>query len=89
MGYVLVAVLVVLIVAAAVAFFARGAARRRATSQGEDPRAIAATDRETPLGDTSEHAEPDAADGRTPPSERAGAAPAVDGGEGEGRRSIP
>jgi hypothetical protein len=83
MGYVIVAIVVVLIVAAGVAFFARGAAARR-----DDPRSIAAPDSETPLGDTAHHAEPDGT-GERSRDNGAHAAPPVDGGEGEGRRSVP
>jgi len=79
---------VVLIVAAAITFFVSGATRRSNTSEAGDPRAIAAPDDESPVGSTSEHAEPDGADGERELEDHAHAAPPVDGGEGEGRRSV-
>jgi hypothetical protein len=83
MGYVIAAIIVVLIVAAGVTFFARGAARHR-----DDPRGIVAPDSETPVGDTAQHAEPDATGERHDGGDGARIAPPLDGGEGEGRRAV-
>ncbi len=88
MGYVIVAILVVLIIAAGIAFFVRGAARRSNVSEAGDPRAIASPDDESPVGSTSEHAEPDGVGEGRELEDHAHAAPPVDGGEGEGRRSV-
>ena len=88
MGYVIAAILVVLIVAAGVIFFVRGAARRSNVSEAGDARAIVSPDSESPVGSTSEHAEPGGARAEREPEDRAHAAPPVDGGEGEGRRSV-
>jgi hypothetical protein len=88
MGYVIAAILVVLIVAAGIAFFVRGAARRSNVSEAGDPRAIASPDDESPVGSTSEHADPDGVGEGREPEDHAHAAPPVDGGEGEGRRSV-
>jgi hypothetical protein len=86
MGYVIAAILVVLIVAVAVALFVRGAA------SGKGATAIAAPDEGTPVGDTSEHAEPDTerqAPGTTDPTPGIGGPGAGGaGGEGEGSRPI-
>lgn len=59
MGYVLAGLLVVLIVATAVTLVVRSATKQgRGAADGEGrPGAILAPDRETPLGDTSEHSE--------------------------------
>jgi len=92
MGYVIVAILVILIVAAAVIFFVRGATRRSNVSEAGDPRAIASPDSESPVGSTSEHAEPEHAgtetETETAHDERPDVARPVDGGEAEARRSI-
>jgi hypothetical protein len=88
MGYVIVAILVVLIVAAAIVFFVRGAARRSNVSLAGDPRAIASPDRESPVGSTSQHAEPEHGDTETVHHDRPDVARPVDGGEAEARRSI-
>jgi hypothetical protein len=88
MGYVIAAILVVLIVAAGVVFFVRGAARRSNVSEAEDPRAIVAPDDESPVGSTSEHADPDGLSGEPSQDDRPNVARPVDGGEAEARRSI-
>ena len=88
MGYVIAAILVVLIVAAGIVFFVNGAARRSNVSEAGDPRAIASPDDESPVGSTSEHAAPDGGGREDDREDRPDVAPAVDGGEGEGRRSI-
>jgi hypothetical protein len=92
MGYVIVAILVILIVAAAVIFFVRGATRRSNVSEAGDPRAIASPDSESPVGSTSEHAEPEHAGTETETGtahhDRPDVARPVDGGEAEARRSI-
>jgi hypothetical protein len=75
MGYVIAAILVLLIVAAGVTFFMLRATRR------EGQAAIVAPDEGTPLGDTDQHAgeqtregytaaDPEAAERKTPESER-------------------
>jgi hypothetical protein len=91
MGYVIVAIIVVLIVAGGVGFFVSGAARRSNVSNADDPRAIVGTDDESPLGSTSQHAEPEGnPDAPEPGTEdRPDVARPVIGGEGEGRREIP
>jgi hypothetical protein len=88
MGYVIAAILVVLIVAAAIVFFVRGAARRSNVSEAGDPRAIVAPDRESPLGSTSQHAEPENGGGERTHDDRPDVARPVDGGEAEAGRSI-
>jgi hypothetical protein len=88
MGYVIVAILVVLIVAAAIVFFVRGAARRSNVSEAGDPRAIASPDRESPVGSTSQHAEPEHTDTERVHDDRPDVARPVDGGEAEAGRSI-
>ena len=92
MGYVIVAILVVLIVAAAIVFFVRGAARRSNVSEAGDPRAIASPDSESPVGSTSQHAEPEHAgtetETETAHADRPDVARPVDGGEAEARRGI-
>ena len=88
MGYVIAAILVVLIVAAGIAIFVRGAARRGNVSETGDPRAIVSPDRESPLGSTGQHAEPDGADEKREHDDPPDVARPVVGGEAEGRRSI-
>ena len=84
MGYVIAAILVVLIVGAGVAFFVTSATKRKGQAS------IAAPDEGTPLGTTSEHAEPDSAsrsDGVTDPKPGVGGpGEGGVGGEGEGSR---
>ena len=76
MGYVIAAILVVLIVGGFVLFLVTNAASK--SNLSPDP---------TPLGDTAEHAGT-ADDARFRREEsQPDAAPAVDGGEAEGRRS--
>jgi hypothetical protein len=88
MGYVIAAILVILIVAVGVVVFVRGAARRSNVSEGEDPRAIAAPDDESPVGSTAQHAEPDGVNEGPSHDDRPNVARPVDGGEAEARRSI-
>jgi len=89
MGYVIAAILVILIVGAAIAFFVGGAARRSNVSEAEDPRAIVAPDDESPVGSTSQHAEPENSGGGEPAhADRPDVARPVVGGEGEARRKI-
>lgn len=88
MGYVIAAILVVLIVAAAVAYFVRGATSRSNVSEAGDPRAIASPDDESPVGSTSQHAEPDGVNEGPAHDDRPNVARPVDGGEAEARRSI-
>jgi hypothetical protein len=93
MGYVIAAILVVLIVGGFVLFLVTNAASKSNVSDAGDPgaeqnsMAIIGSDDETPAGDTSQHSDPgDDARFRRQES-RPDAAPAVDGGEAEGRRS--
>jgi hypothetical protein len=93
MGYVIAAILVVLIVGGFVLFLVTNAAKKSNVSDAGDPGAdqnslsIIGSDDETPAGDTSQHSEmQDDARFRREES-RPDAAPAVDGGEAEGRRS--
>ena len=88
MGYVIAAILVVLIVAVAVAFFVRGATDRSNVSEAGDPRAIVSPDDESPVGSTSQHAEPEHTDVVPAHDDRPDVARPVDGGEAEARRSI-
>jgi hypothetical protein len=96
MGYVIAALLVVVIVTAFVALLMRNATRKSNLSDAGDPGAdqnplgIVGSDDETPLGDTREHADIEREPRFKHASERNGAAaaPAVDGGEAEGRRSL-
>jgi hypothetical protein len=88
MGYVIAGILVILIVAVGIAFFVRGAARRSNVSEAGDPRAIVSPDRESPVGSTAQHAEPDGARGEPLHDDRPDVARPVDGGEAEARRSI-
>ncbi|HWK29478.1 MAG TPA: hypothetical protein VNS09_23135 [Solirubrobacter sp.] len=92
MGYVIAAILVVLIVGGFVLFLVTSAARKSNVSDAGDPGAeqnalsILGSDSETPVGDTSQHADAP----RFPPErDRDGAAVSrpVVGGEAEGERS--
>jgi hypothetical protein len=94
MGYVIAALLVILIVGGFVLFLVTNAAKKSNVSDAGDPGAdqnslsIIGSDEETPAGDTSEHSESKTDDARFRRHEsRPDAAPAVDGGEAEGRRS--
>jgi hypothetical protein len=87
MGYVIAAILVVLIVAGGIAFFVRGAARRSNVSEAGDPRSIASPDDESPVGSTSQHAEPDVGGSRDR-DDRPDVTRPVVGGEAEARRRI-
>jgi hypothetical protein len=93
MGYVIAAILVLLIVAAGVTFFVLRAAR------GRNEAAIAKPDRNTPLGDTDQHAGRQTPDGTTVDGLEEGEAAGTSGsrppagsggvgGEGEGGRSV-
>jgi hypothetical protein len=92
MGYVIAGILVVLIIGGLVLFLVTNAAKKSNVSDAGDPGAeqnsmsIIGSDDETPLGDTSQHADTDDARFRREES-RPHSAPAVDGGEAEGRRS--
>ncbi len=90
MGYVIAAIIVVALVAAFVGLLVRGATKRSNVSdaQDPDPRSIGAPDDRTPLGDTSEHAEPDGQGEMPEHDDRPDVARPVVGGEGEARRSI-
>jgi len=94
MGYVIAAILVVLIVGGFVLFLVTNAAKKSNVSDAGDPGAeqnslsIIGSDDETPAGDTSQHSDTIAEDTRFRREEsRPDVAPAVDGGEAEGRRS--
>jgi hypothetical protein len=95
MGYVIAAIILVLIVGAFVFFMVNSATRKSNVSDATDPGAdqnplgIVGSDRETPVGDTGQHADEDAGGaGRTAggPDDPHIARPVV-GGEGEGERS--
>lgn len=92
MAYVIAAILVVLIVGGFVLFLVTNAARKSNVSDAGDPGAeqnalsILGSDDETPLGDTSQHADVGVRPG-APRRDDASVAPPVDGGEAEGRRS--
>jgi hypothetical protein len=88
MGYVIAGILVILIVGAAIAFFVGGAARRSNVSEAEDPRAIVAPDDESPVGSTSQHAEPENSGSEPAHDDRPDVARPVVGGEGEARRKL-
>lgn len=93
MGYVIAAILVLLIVAAGVTFFVLRAAR------GRNQAAIVEPDRNTPLGDTDQHAGRQTREGTTVDGLEGGGAPATSGsrppagsggvgGEGESGRPV-
>jgi hypothetical protein len=88
MGYVIAAIILVLIVGAFVFFMVNSATRKSNVSDATDPGAdqnplgIVGSDRETPAGDTGQHADEDAGGADDPHIAR----PVV-GGEGEGERS--
>jgi hypothetical protein len=93
MGYVIAAILVILIVGGFILFLVTNAANKSNVSDAGDPgtdqnsMAIIGSDDETPAGDTSQHSETrDAGHSRREES-HPDVAPAVDGGEAEGRRS--
>ena len=95
MGYVIAAIVVVLIVGAFIFFLVNNATRKSNVSDAPDPGAdqnplgIVGSDRETPAGDTDQHAdEHDGGAGRTAggPDDPEVARPVV-GGEAEGERS--
>jgi hypothetical protein len=94
MGYVIAAVIVVLLVAGFVTFLVTNSARKSNVSDAGDPGAdqnslgIVGSDRETPVGDTAEHADPDGLNECPPRDDRPDVARPVSGGEAEGRRSI-
>jgi len=81
MGYVIAAIVVLLLVAGFITFFVMNAARRSGGAAPQDPGAegtpagIAAPD-ESPLGDTTQHAEPDGS--QTGGSERSETTPHSD-----------
>jgi len=99
MGYVIAAILVVLIVAGFVLLLVTNAAKKSNVSDAGDPGSdqnslgIVGSDDESPVGDTSEHASENEAratekEARFRREEsHPDVAPAVDGGEAEGRRS--
>jgi hypothetical protein len=95
MGYVIAGIIVVLIVGAFIFFLVGNATRKSNVSDASDPGAdqnpmgIIGSDRDTPAGDTSQHADEDAGGaGRTAggPDDPHVARPVV-GGEAEGERS--
>jgi hypothetical protein len=93
MGYVIAAILVVLIVAGFILMLVRNSTAKSNVSDAQDPgadqnpMAIVGSDRETPVGDTPEHADADSGEAVERPFDNAGVARPVDGGEAEGRRS--
>jgi hypothetical protein len=93
MGYVIAAILVMLIVGGFVLFLVINSTRKSNLSDAQDPgadqnpMAIVGSDRETPLGDTPEHADADSGDVRAKPYDRPEVARPVVGGEAEARRS--
>lgn len=94
MGYVIAAIVVVLIVGGFILLLVRNSTRKSNVSDAQDPgadqnpMAIVGSDRETPLGDTSEHADHEHAEGGKRRLDRPDVARPVDGGEAEARRSI-
>jgi hypothetical protein len=94
MGYVIAAVIVVLLVAGFVTFLVTNSTRKSNVSDAGDPGAdqnslsIIGSDRETAVGDTSEHADPDGLNEGPSQDDRPDVARPVSGGEAEGRRSI-
>jgi hypothetical protein len=93
MGYVIAAVVLVLIVGGFIVFLVRGATDKSNVSDARDPgaeqnpAAIVGSDRDTPLGDTSEHADAESGEQVGRRFDRADVARPVDGGEAEARRS--
>ena len=93
MGYVIAAIGLVLIVGGFILFLVRGATQKSNVSDARDPgaeqnpTAIVGSDAETPLGDTSQHADADSGDTVDHRFDRGDVARPVDGGEAEARRS--
>jgi hypothetical protein len=93
MGYVIAAIVLVLIVSGFILFLVRGATRKSNVSDARDPgaeqnpMAIVGSDPETPLGDTSQHADVDSGEDVDRRFDRGDVARPVDGGEAEARRS--
>ena len=90
MGYVIAAIIVILLIAGFVALLVRSAARRTNMSDAgdSDPRGIVTSDRQTPVGDTSEHAGADGLNDAPSHDDRPDVARPLVGGEGEARRSV-
>jgi hypothetical protein len=90
MGYVIAAIIVVLIVVGLVTFLVTNSTRKANVSDADDQNSlgIIGSDSETPVGDTSEHAEPDGVNAGPSHDDRPDVARPVSGGEAEGRRSI-
>jgi hypothetical protein len=94
MGYVIAAVIVVGLVAVFVTFLVINSTRKSDVSDAGDTGAdqnslgIIGSDRQTPVGDTTEHADPDGLNEGPSRDDRPDVARPVSGGEAEGRRSI-
>jgi hypothetical protein len=94
MGYVIAAIIVVLIVAGLVIFLVTNSTRKTNVSDADEPGSdqnslgIIGSDSETPVGDTSQHADPDGLNPGPSHDDRPDVARPVSGGEAEGRRSI-
>jgi hypothetical protein len=93
MGYVIVALVLVLLVGGFILFLVRSSTRKSNVSDAADPgaeqnsMAIVGSDPDTPLGDTTEHADADSGEVRESPFDRPDVARPVDGGEAEARRT--
>jgi hypothetical protein len=93
MGYVIAGLLVLLIVAGFAVFLARNSARKSTVSDASDPGAeqnslaIIGSDEETPAGSTTQHSSAEPAKRPARREDHPDTAPAVNGGEAEGRRS--
>ena len=93
MGYVIAAILVVLLVGGFVFFLVSSSTRKSNVSDAHDPgaeknpMAIVGSDDETPVGDTTEHADSDSGEVTGNRFDRPDVARPVVGGEGEARRS--
>jgi hypothetical protein len=94
MGYVIAAILVVLIVGGFALFLVTNATRKSNVSDAGDPGAdqnslsIIGSDDDSPAGSTSEHSDTiEPKPNRFAQEDRPDRAPAIDGGEAEGRRS--
>jgi hypothetical protein len=94
MGYVIAAIIVILLVAGFVTLLVTSSTRKANLSDADDPGAdqnplgIVGSDRETPVGDTREHADPDGVNAGPGQDDRPDVARPVVGGEAESRRSI-